>query len=205
MAPDRRILFFGDSFTAGAGDPTGRSWVGHVVAAAYAAGLPITAYNLGVRHDTSADIAARFEAETRARTRLAAARYGVVLSFGANDMTVEDNRLRVAPGQSVRTLNRLLDLAAAGGHGAFVVGPAPVGDRDQDERIVELSDQLAHVATHRGVRFADTARKLAANAIWRSEAAANDGTHPGAGGYAALADIVLASGWTDWVAGLAAS
>lgn len=195
---DRRVLFFGDSFVAGIGDPTGLGWVGHVVAASHDAGRPITAYNLGVRGDTSADVAARFEAETHARTRNATARYGVVLAFGANDMTVQDNRLRVAPGLAVKTLGRLIDLAEEGGHGVFVVGPPPVGERDQDERIRELSNQFAHVVTHRGVPFAEAARVLSSHDGWRSEAAAHDGSHPGAGGYAALAEIVLAAGWPQW-------
>ena len=202
MPPDRRILFFGDSFVAGVGDPTGLGWVGRVVAASHNAGQPITAYDLGIRGDTSADVAARFAAEMHARTRNADARYGVVLSFGANDMIVHDNRLRVPPGRSIGALNRLIDLTQAGGHGAFVVGPPPVGERDEDERIEELSDQFAHIATHRGIPFVATARGLRATRAWRSEAAANDGTHPGAGGYGALAEIVLAGGWADWIAGL---
>jgi acyl-CoA thioesterase-1 len=199
VPPDRRILFFGDSFTAGAGDPTGRSWVGHVVAVSYEAGLPITAYNAGVRHDTSVDVAARLEAETAARTRTLTASYGIVLCFGSNDMTVVDNRLRVAPGQSIRALNGLLDVADAAGRPVFLVGPPPVGDPEQDERIRELSSQLAHVATHRRVPFVETARPLAAHDGWRSDIAANDGTHPRAAGYAALAELVLAGPWLDWL------
>lgn len=202
MPPDRRILFFGDSFVAGAGDPTGLGWVGRVVAAAHDAGRPITAYNLGVRGDSSADVAARFEAELAARTRNTAASHGVVLSFGANDMLVSDNRLRVPPGRSVGNLNRLIDLAQAAGHGVLVVGPPPVGEPEEDERIRELSSQFAHVVTHRNLRYAEIARVLSAHDVWRSEAAANDGSHPAAGGYAALAEIVRATGWTDWIDGL---
>lgn len=199
---DRRILFFGDSFVAGVGDPTGLGWVGRVAAASHAAGLPITAYNLGVRGDTSADVAARFEPETRARTKNTSASYGVVLAVGANDMTEVDNRLRVAPGRAVNALGRLIDLVEAAGQGLLIVGPPPVGERDQDERIRELSNQFAHVATHRGVPFVETASVLGADDAWRSEAAANDGSHPGAGGYAALAEIVLAARWAEWTEGL---
>lgn len=205
MPPDRRILFFGDSFVAGAGDPTGLGWVGRVVAASHDAGLPITAYNLGVRGNSSADVAARFEPELAARVRNEAASYGVVLGFGANDMLVEDNRLRVAPGRSVGTLNRLIDLAQASGYGVMVVGPPPVGEPEEDERIRELSNQFAHVVTHRGLPYAEAARVLSSHDGWRSEAAANDGSHPGADGYAALAEIVLAAGWTAWLEGLGAT
>lgn len=196
---DRRILFFGDSFVAGVGDRTGLGWVGRVVAASHVAELPLTAYNLGVRGDTSADVAARFEAETRARMRVATASYGVVLGFGANDMTEEDTRLRVAPGEAARTLGRLIDLAGSSGNAVFVVGPPPVGDRDQDERIRELSSQFEHVATHRGVPFVETAKVLGAHDVWRNDAAANDATHPGAGGYSALAELVLGAGWLGWL------
>jgi lysophospholipase L1-like esterase len=34
---------------------------------------------------------------------------------------------------------------------------------------------------------------------WAREAAGNDGTHPGAGGYAALAQLVLGAGWLTWL------
>lgn len=203
MPADRRILFFGDSFVAGTGDATGLGWVGRIVAASHDAGRPITAYNLGVRRDTSADVAARSEPETDARTRLASASYGIVLSVGANDMTVQDDRLRVAPGLVVKALDGLIDRAQASGHGVFVVGPPPVCDREQDERIRELSNRLAHVATDRHVPFVEIAAPLLADDVWCSEAAANDGTHPGAGAYAALAEIVLAGGWMGWLDTLA--
>lgn len=51
---DRRVLFFGDSLVAGVRDPAGKGWVGRVVAASFAEGLALTAYNLGVRGETSA-------------------------------------------------------------------------------------------------------------------------------------------------------
>ena len=199
MPTDRRVLFFGDSYVAGVGDPTGLGWVGRVVAASCDAGLPITAYALGVRGHTSVDVAARFELEMQARTGNPAAYYGVVLCVGANDMTEVDKRLRVPPGIAVRTLNELIDRSEANGHSVFVVGPPPVGDHDQDERIAELSNQLAHVATHRGLPFVDAAKRLLSHDGWRSEAAANDASHPAAGGYAALADLVLTGGWIAWL------
>jgi lysophospholipase L1-like esterase len=153
-----------------------------------------------VRGDTSVDVEARFAAETDARTRTPTASYGVVLGFGANDMTVADNRLRVAPGLAIRTLNRIVETTQASGHALFVIGPPPVGDEEQDERIRELSSQFAHAATHRRVAFVETARVLSRHDGWRSEAAANDGSHPGAAGYTALAELVLAGGWVDWLA-----
>jgi hypothetical protein len=64
---DRRVLFFGDSLVAGVGDPEGRGWVGRVVEASFGAGMPLTAYNLGVRRETSVEIAGRWQAEAPPR------------------------------------------------------------------------------------------------------------------------------------------
>ncbi|MGI9097694.1 MAG: GDSL-type esterase/lipase family protein [Solirubrobacteraceae bacterium] len=198
MDADRRVLFFGDSFVAGVGDPTGRGWVGHVVAASFEAGLPLVAYNLGVRRETSVDVAARWLDEARPRMAEDAC-YGVVFGFGANDMTAEDGRVRVEPRRAVEVLGRVLDGAAQLGLPAFVVGPGPVGEQVQDGRIRTLSAAFARVAAERDVAFVDVVDRLCANADWTTEAAAGDGAHPGAGGYEALARLVLAAGWLDWL------
>ncbi|MGA7119410.1 MAG: GDSL-type esterase/lipase family protein [Polyangiaceae bacterium] len=81
-----RICFFGDSFVNGTGDDDGLGWVGRVVARARQGGRDVTAYNLGIRRDTSADVAARWMRE--ARPRLPHEHDGrLVFSFGANDCT----------------------------------------------------------------------------------------------------------------------
>ena len=55
-----RLCFIGDSLVNGTGDPTGLGWVGRVTASARRRGHDVTTYNLGIRRDTSADIAARW-------------------------------------------------------------------------------------------------------------------------------------------------
>lgn len=199
MTQDRRILCFGDSFVAGVGDPTGLGWVGRVVAASYAAGHPITAYNLGVRRDTSSDVATRWRSEADARLGVADARFGVVFSFGTNDATEQDGALRVAAGRSVDNLARMIDEARALELDVFVVGPPPVGEAAQDERLRELSAGFASVASERDVAYVDTLTALSATPEWTAEAAANDGAHPAAGGYSALARLILEGGWIGWI------
>ncbi len=203
MTSDRRVLFFGDSFVAGVGDTEGRGWVGRVAEASFAAGLPFTAYNLGVRRETSVEVAARWREEALPRLRADAA-YGVVVGVGVNDTTVENGGLRVEPGLAVDALGRILDGVAELGPGAFVVGPAPSGDPAQDERIRALSAAFAAVAAARGLPFVAVLDALCADAAWTAEAAAGDGSHPGAGGYDALARLVLDGGWMDWLGGLVA-
>lgn len=201
MDVDRRVLFFGDSFVAGVGDPSGLGWVGRAVAAAHAAGDPLTAYNLGVRRDTSADVAARWQAEARVRMRAADASYGIVFGFGTNDAATEDGRVRVAPGHAVDALGRMIEAARDEGLDVFVVGPPPAGEPAWDERVRALSAAFAAVARKRGVPFVETVAALSASAAWRGEVAQGDGSHPAATGYRALAGLVLAGGWLEWIRG----
>ena len=204
MAPmdaDRRVLFFGDSFVAGVGDPTALGWVGRVVAASHDAGHPLTAYNLGVRRDTSTDVVARFDAEAAPRMRFAGAGYGIVFGLGVNDTSEEDGRVRVEPGLAVDNLRRLIDGARRFGATALVVGPPPAGEPVQDERVRALSARFACVAAERGVPFVETVTAPARCPEWTREALSGDGAHPGAAGYAALAELVLAGGWLTWLGG----
>jgi lysophospholipase L1-like esterase len=54
------LFFIGDSFVNGTGDPDYLGWTGRVCQAGYQQGWKITAYNLGVRRETSAEIKQRW-------------------------------------------------------------------------------------------------------------------------------------------------
>jgi len=195
---DRRLLFFGDSLVAGVGDPSGRGWVGRVVAASFENGLPLTGYNLGVRRETSEQVAARWRNELL--PRLPSEIDGrMVISFGANDTTIEHGRLRVAPERSCAALARILDGATALGLIPLVIGPAPVDDAQQNERIQALSASFSEVCSNAGVRFIGVVEQLLAAELWMTQVMAGDGAHPGAEGYDMLADLILAAGWTGWL------
>ncbi len=193
---DVRVCVFGDSFSQGVGDPDGRGWTGRVVKAAAEAGLPITMYALGVRRETSVDVARRWRAELSPR-RTADTR--VVLAVGANDTTMEDQVRRVSGVTSVRTLARMLDDLQAEGIPVFVVGPAPLGDPDQRDRILVLSSSYADACNARDVPYADIASALITEDGWFRELEEGDGAHPAASGYALLAELVLASGFLSFV------
>lgn len=66
----------------------------------------------------------------------------------------------------------------------------------------ELSAAFAAVSRERRVPFVETLVPLRADASWCREAVRNDGSHPAAGGYRALAELVLAGGWPEWIGGL---
>jgi acyl-CoA thioesterase-1 len=196
---DVRALFFGDSFTAGTGDPAALGWVGRVVATGLAQGVPLTGYNLGIRRETSAEVAARWAAEAAPRMAVEA-EYRVVFSAGTNDTTVEDGRVRVDHDRSVAALGGMLDGARDLGVPAFVVGPPPAGEPGQDDRIAALSAAFSeNVCAPRAVPYVPVVEALRTPGAWTREAAEGDGTHPGAGGYEHLARLVLDAGFLDWL------
>lgn len=57
---DLRICFVGDSYVNGTSDPDCLGWAGRVAVVARRKGYNFTYYNLGVRRETSTDIAKRW-------------------------------------------------------------------------------------------------------------------------------------------------
>jgi acyl-CoA thioesterase-1 len=190
---DLRVCFIGDSFVAGVGDPDHLGWVGRLAARTEREGQPVTAYNLGVRRQTSADVLARWHAECSQRLP-AAVDARVVVSLGVNDTTHEDGGPRVRPIDSVAHLGALLRGAAAAGWAAFVVGPPPVSDTAQNQRTAALDSAFADVCHGAGVRYVGVFDDLLGNATWMRQVGEGDGAHPAAAGYQVLADLV----WPHW-------
>jgi lysophospholipase L1-like esterase len=196
MRRDLRFCFVGDSFVAGAGDETGLGWVGRVTAATWQRGVALTAYNLGVRRDTSADLRRRAEAEVLARLLGAGDAQGVVFSFGANDAALEDDMPRVPPETSVENAAALLGWSATRWP-TLMVGPPPLAhDAAHDARVAALSARLGALCAAMDLPFLPVHAALSASAAWRNGAARGDGVHPDGGGYAALAALV--DTWAPW-------
>ncbi|HET9184648.1 MAG TPA: GDSL-type esterase/lipase family protein [Solirubrobacterales bacterium] len=198
---ERYLMFFGDSHTAGVGDEEGLGWTGRVVAAALQEGIPTTSYNLGVGGETSADVAARWRAEARPRLPGAAdaADARVVLAFGVNDVWPGEEGRACTQEQSLLALEEVLLGAQGLGLRRFVIGPAAVDDEAINDRIAELSYAYRMLCARHRVPFVSLIEELRGNELWRRAVAAGDGAHPGAGGYAEMARLVLAAGWLDWL------
>lgn len=194
-----RICFIGDSFINGTNDPDCLGWVGRACAQARRRDIDLTVYNLGIRRDTSVDMAARWQAEALARQP--AGQPGLlVFSFGVNDSTVDETgRPRVALADSLAHAGAML-AEAARRHPTLMVGPPPIDDDDVNARTRTLSAALASLCGDLGVPFLDIFTPLEHHPVWRREVATYDGAHPGTAGYAVLADLVTA--WPDWWAAL---
>ncbi|TFV52263.1 G-D-S-L family lipolytic protein [Blastococcus sp. TF02A-35] len=190
-----RVCFLGDSFVAGVGDPEHRGWVGRLCARSARTGLPLTAYNLGVRRETSTDVLRRWRGECAPRLSTGDDRR-IVVSCGVNDTTVEAGLPRVAAEESVAALTAVLHGAEDAGWSALVVGPPPVADPGQNRRIADLDLRFGELCAARGVPYVPVLPSLEGCETWRREVAAGDGAHPGAAGYERLTDLV----WPVWSA-----
>ena len=191
---DVGMVFVGASMTAGYGDPKGLGWVGRVVARTQHPDLDLTAYNLGVRGNTSADVVARWGAECHPRWKGRSERR-LVLSVGTGDvlsgMTMARSRLNLA---------NILDEATNAGIGVFVVGLAPTLDDEMNRKIEALAEAQADVCSRRGITYVDCFRPLATHDQWMADLAASpDRAHPGQAGYGLIAWLVLHNGWNDWL------
>jgi acyl-CoA thioesterase-1 len=181
---DIRVCFVGDSYVAGAGDSSGLGWVGRLSGHAHARGLPLTAYNLGVRGDTSSDVAARLPGEVTRRAN-PAARTGAVLAYGLNDVVAG-----MDPEESVAATSRSLAWLGSARVPAVFVGPPAIGDSDLDSRTRELDQSLRDCAGSHGVAYVALCGSLAADPVWLAEVRAGDGAHPGPGGYQRYFELV---------------
>jgi lysophospholipase L1-like esterase len=188
------IVFVGASLVAGVGDPKGQGWVSRVVGRTHSADLELTAYNLGVRGDTTADVLARWKSECAPRWA-GRAEKRLVISVGTNDaasgVTLARHRLNLA---------NILDDAASAGIGTFVVSPPPADDEEINAKLDVLVEAQADVCARRGVPFVDCFRPLLGHEQWQSDLAASRITlHPGQAGYGLIAWLVLHNGWYDWL------
>jgi acyl-CoA thioesterase-1 len=192
-----RICFFGDSFVNGTGDDDGLGWVGRLVAKARRGGRDVTGYNLGIRRNTSADVAARWKGE--ASLRLPSEFDGrLVFSFGANDCASDavDETPRVARAESLAHAEAVLDTARRW-LPTLMIGPGIIANHSEaNARICALSADYAKLCERVGVPYLEICRLLLASPTWTREALAGDGAHPNRDGYTIVADAV--SDWPSW-------
>ena len=183
-----RICFVGDSFANGTGDSACLGWAGRICAAAQREGHDLTYYNLGMRRDTTADIARRWSEEVI--RRLPADCDGrVVFSFGVNDTALEQGRPRIELAASLSNARAIL-LAARERYPILMVGPPPMPDLAHTQRIGTFSCRLVHLCDELDLAYLETCSPLQASDDWTREVVVNDGAHPRAAGYAALANLV---------------
>ncbi|HEY8615462.1 GDSL-type esterase/lipase family protein [Phenylobacterium sp.] len=180
-----RLLAFGDSFVLGQGDPDHLGWIGRAVRAR----PEVTLYNLGIRGETSVEVARRWRAE--AAPRLRAGESGILFSFGANDCQLEGGAPRVPTAETLLAARQALTEARQLAP-ILMVGPPPMPDPGVAARLETLNEHLKTLGGRIQAPFIDVFRPLFADGLWNREAEMLDGAHPGAGGYQRMADLVAA-------------
>ena len=117
----------------------------------------------------------------------------LVFSFGANDVTLVDDRRRVAESETLAHLQAMLQDATSR-YRTLVIGPPPAADDEHNRRLARLSERMEAAAARLGVPWVATLPALINDTAWRDEVRNNDGAHPRATGYARLAQVIAASG-----------
>lgn len=203
-----RVCFVGDSITLGTNDDTGLGWPGRLAQRERRAGHDVTAYNLGIRADTSELIEPRWRAECAARLPDVAPG-ALVFGFGINDTADQEGLgIRVPAEKSLAIAGEMLSQAKAwkptlwvgptpadGGRQPFRPAPGLVFNFDNG-RIAEISDAYAELASDLEIPYLDLFTPLSSDANWPGVFAGDDGVHPTATGYAMIAERV--AGWDAW-------
>jgi lysophospholipase L1-like esterase len=193
---DLRIIFIGDSFVNGVGDLDLLGWAGRVCQQLIGPDAAVTYYNLGVRRDTSADIAARWEREIDARRALAPK---IVFSWGVNDTAVEGDGRRVSDEDSCRNFVDIVGRASERWP-VFFVGPPVVLDPNHNARLAALTEELKARAHAMGIGFLTPFTTLLDDPVWQAGLRNGDGSHPDGRGYGRLASIIGADPtWRAWI------
>lgn len=201
----RTVCFVGDSIMLGTGDPAGRGWPGRLWRRENDRGRGYSHYNLGVRSDTSRNVARRWLAECMARMAPGAAG-AIVFGFGVNDATEEGGRPRVPLRECVATAESILGRAREIWPVLFV-GPAPVDESRQPRRvstgelrhkrnsaIAAYDAALSETARGLEIPYCSLFRELIEDAGWPGMLA--DGVHPAEAGCDRIAGFVAK--WPAW-------
>lgn len=190
---DIGLCFIGDGYVAGYGDPKALGWVSRVVGRTPSHEVDLTAYNLGVRGDSSAEVMDRWRTECATRWQGRTERR-LVVGVGSRDL-----HQGITTARSRLNLANVLDEATSTGVATFVVGPPPTLDGEYNDRLQALSAAQADVCARRQVPFVDCFTPLRDHDQWQTDLATNDNVHPGQAGYGLIAWLVLNGGWQRWL------
>ena len=189
-----RICFIGDSFVSGAYDDECLGWVGRISASARRRQHDVSPYNLGVRGETSVQIARRWRAE--AEMRQSPQQEGrLVFEFGVNDAREVNGKRQMVAAQSLAVAREILSAAIAWKR-TLMIGPPPGGDSARNMRVKDLSEAMARLSAELRVPYFDSFTPLAASSTFIPSTKAIDGTHPNAAGYAEWAHLI--DEWPAW-------
>lgn len=212
MTTVQRLCFFGDSITIGTGDSACRGWPSYACEQeSVVRGHDVSCYNLGIRAETSTDIAKRWRQEYA--PRLPAHVTGrLVFMFGVNDCAdFNGTGVRVPKGDSLATAVSMLSQAREQLPTVWigmtpvrrtppVISPGPGVTYTFDRtRTADLNDAYRSAAAQIGIPYLDLHSLLAQDPDWNSMLDQGDGVHPDDAGHRRVAKLVTEfDGWRAW-------
>ena len=193
-----RICFIGDSFVSGAFDEECLGWVGRISADARRRGHDVSPYNLGIRGETSVQMAKRGRAE--AELRQSPQQEGrLVFEFGVNDAREMNGKRQLEAAQSLAAARDMLG-AASRWKPTLMIGPPPGGDGPRNQRVKDLSEQVGKLCAQLKLPYFDSYESLLASPVWLPSVKSVDDTHPSAAGYAEWARLIGEwPAWREWL------
>lgn len=185
-------FFFGDSLTLGVNDHTmPGGWVSRLALLGRREKLfaypPATFYNLGARRQTTADVAARFEAEVQAR-QMPGIVQRLIFCVGVVDIVGPAGAEPGAVQRAAIELEGLLERAKRIAP-TLVICPPPVANVEKRQRIARLCAAQLDVCARLGVDYININAALAADPEYMEDL--TDGLHPGPTGNVVMAERLL--------------
>lgn len=199
--PKRRMVFIGDSITAGDGDNLAHGWPARLCVQSGLTDIQMHCYNLGVGGERIAHIHARWEAETLARL---SGKTGGALIFmmGLNDAlkgAAINDKITFDRAEKKNMLSDIFSRAKQL-YPTLLIEPTPVHEQlvrkdgatgDQVNALVlEICDLLREVASDLNLPLIRLAEKLMDNKIFKTALHNVDNLHPSAKGYDEIADTI---------------
>jgi acyl-CoA thioesterase I len=201
------MFFVGDSITFGWRDEDMGGWPNRLIAA-LSNRHAVTAYNLGVRGDTSRSIRARWNDEVARRRQ--SPHSVIIFAFGANAAKLFPNGELFVPLDETRENTAEILRAAGRENLILLIGPAPVEESvmrrtlnpdgtaalPTNRQIAVISSILEEESARAGVPYLNLLQRLVDNREWFADLSETDGIHPPARGHDAIAAVVRA--WPEW-------
>jgi len=183
------LCFIGDSLTQGIGDELALGWVGRLARESFGKDpervRQLTFCNLGLRGDSSVQIAARWRQETDRRRRPGEG-MAFVFSFGA-----ADGKFAVPFDDTERASRQVLAEAATLGRTLYIA-PPPAFDPQWSAHNRQVGQAVCGLCAELGVPTFDLHQPLSVQADYMASLEA-DGIHPDAAGYERMAGLLR--GW----------
>jgi acyl-CoA thioesterase I len=183
-----RICLFGDGLMSHIGSEPGLAWNQQLMTDAQSQYPKLKCYQLGIEEDTSLELMLRIADEADKRF-LNEGDNRLVICLGINDTFAEKIKPQLSTKESIAHMTTvLIDLRKQ--YKILIVGPSPVFDPQQNQRIKRLSGALAELCQKARVGYISLFNALLDDVEYKREVHTIDNLHPGQKGHDKIFEII---------------